>query len=184
MQDPNSQAYFEHVVIEAVKRGMTVNDAKTGLLCFSAAKSFTAGASLCTRDGGQVSWKETLKVFGFTFDSDAGCSTHEERIAARMRSRSWALQKLKRYGFSTTDLISIYTSYMRPLVEYVSVVWHSMLTAEQSAFLEKQQTLALRNIFGYRPSAAKMRSLAGIDLLQTRRVEACKIFANKALSNP
>ena len=184
VQDVHSQAYFDHVVEEAARRGMQVNDQKAGLLCFSAAISFEAEAALDVRQGGRITSSKSLKVLGFTFDADIGCSSHIDQVAAKLRSRTWALIKLKRYGFSCEELVGIYTTYMRPIAEYVSVAWHSMLSAEQSAYLEKQQTQALRHIYGHGPSAAKMRRSAGIDLLHTRRENSCRIFAKKAVCNP
>ena len=56
----------------------------------------------------------------------------------------WALNKLKRYGFNTEELVFVYKSYIRPLAEYVSVVRHPMLSAEQPTLVEKQKTQALR----------------------------------------
>ena len=91
VQDIRSQAYFEHVVAEAARRGMQVNDQKTGLLCFSAAVSFDAEAALDVRQGGRITSSKSLKVLRFTFDADTGCASHVDRIAAKMRSRTWAL---------------------------------------------------------------------------------------------
>ena len=68
-------------------------------------------------------------MLGFTFDSDVGCSSHVEKIAARM-------------GASEAQVLRIFDSRTDLDLHIV----HSMLTADQSAFLEKQQTQALRNI--------------------------------------
>jgi hypothetical protein len=40
------------------------------------------------------------------------------------------ITKLKYAGVGTEDLLNIYTLYIRSLLEYCSVVWHSTLTAE------------------------------------------------------
>ena len=59
---------------------------------------------------------------------------------------------------------------------------HSLLTAEQAASLEKQQTQEFKKyIYGNGRSARKMREEAGLELLSTRRREACLHFAKKIL---
>ena len=184
VHDSASQAMFNHIVKEASTRGMLVNAKKTALMVFSAATSFEARAILEDDQGNKIHSTDSLKMLGYTYDKEAGPSLHVKIIAQKMRSRSWALAKLKRAEFTNEELIKTYKVYMRPLVEYLSVLWHPMLSAEQSATLEQQQTQALRHIYGYGPSAAKMRSWAGIDLLSKRRETACVKFAKKTVRNP
>ena len=59
-----------------------------------------------------------------------------------------------------------------------------MITAKQSEHLERQQTQALRNIFGQAISAKKMRDKANLPLLSSRRRAACLSFATRNLANP
>ena len=55
------------------------------------------------------------------------------------------------------------------------------MTDEQDEILERQQSHALKLIFGTNISAGKMREMAGIPTLRQRRIELCDKFANKAL---
>ena len=105
-------------------------------------------------------------------------------IIRKMRSKVWALSRLKQYGFSETELIGVYTTFMRLIAEYVSVVWHTLLTAEQAAEIEGQQTRALRQIFGYGLSPRKMLERSGLERLAKRRERACVKFANNCCNNP
>lgn len=59
-----------------------------------------------------------------------------------------------------------------------------MITASQAAQLERQQTQALRNIYGPSISAVKLRKKAGIETLTHRREQLVKNFAKKSLNNP
>ena len=76
-------------------------------------------------------------------------------------------------------LTKVYSTVIRPVVEYASAAWHSMLAMEQAWQLEKQQIQALKNIFGPGLSARGMREELGISLLSVRRQEAVRTFANK-----
>ena len=84
---------------------------------------------------------------------------------------------------SKTDLIKTYKNLVKPSAEYAVPAWHSMLTAQQSEIIEKQQVQALKNIYGAGVSAKKMREKAGISLLWKRREEASLKFAKKCLVN-
>ena len=55
---------------------------------------------------------------------------------------------LKYGGVLVEDLIHIYILYVRSLLEYCSVVWHSTLTADMSHDIERVQKLCLKIILG------------------------------------
>ena len=54
-----------------------------------------------------------------------------------------------------------------------------MLTEELTEYIEKQQTRALKKIYGNEVSRRKLLELSGVPLLSDRRQEACKRFAKK-----
>ena len=81
-------------------------------------------------------------------------------------------------------LVQAYASAIHPTAEYASPVWHSSLTAGQSEFLERQQTQALKNIYGVGLNTRKMRNKSGLERLWTRRENACTSFASKNVNNP
>ena len=162
---------------------MRVNASKTGLICISGAISYDPRAHLFDDRKQQLSGTKTLKVLGFRFDSDGGVWSQVNHIKGRLRSRTWALQKLKRCGLSTKELLQVYVSTIRPVAEYASVALHSMLTFEQSRLIERQQDKALQFIYGVGISAEKMRKMADLETLAKRRFKACKKFAERALDS-
>ena len=178
-----SQNMFNHLCGRAEERGMLVNDSKTGLMCVSVARSFEAKAVLRGRNGEEIESSGSLKFLGFTLDQDCSVGSHVEALAAKLRSRTWALSRLKRAGMSREDLTKVYKTIIRPVAEYGAVAWHSMLTAEQERMLEKQQVQAMRNIIGPDVSDRKMRLKLNIPLLADRREEAVKKFALKCASS-
>ena len=93
------------------------------------------------------------------------------------------MRDLRKSGFTSDELLSVYKSTIRPVVEYSSVIYHSMLTSEQSHYLEKQQTRALKNIFGNEHSQRKLLELSGLPSLKECREEACLKFAIKTSSS-
>lgn len=58
-----------------------------------------------------------------------------------------------------------------------------MLTDEQEQQVERLQSQALKNIYDYKLSYAKIRDLAGVTTLRQQRTELADKFAEKALTN-
>ena len=100
-----------------------------------------------------------------------------------MRQRYWMLRNLKRNGFDMDELVQVYKTMLRPVVDYGSVVYHSSLSDKQDELFERLQSHALKCIFGAGMSARKMSSLAGILTLRVRREELSDKFAKKCLGN-
>lgn len=162
---------------------MIVNDAKTSILCVSDPLSsdhnafFRAGSE-------EIKGGNSLRVLGFTFTNEPTVNSHVNLITSKLRSRTWALRRLRRLGFSKEELVRFYKSAIRPVAEYVSPVFHSMTPDYLSDALERQQTLALRNIFGVEKSAQRLRKEANLETLYSRREKAVIKFALKTAENP
>ena len=180
--DKRTESLLQHVAENAQCKGMKINAKKTSLMCVSAAVSFKPLVQV-ELDGQVVSCKEEMKILGVTIDSDCSFRSHVEKIRTNLRRRTWALSKLRRRGVKEDLLVKAYTGLIRPVAEYAAPAWHSLLTAERSELIERQQTQALKNIFGVGLSAVKMRKKANIELLQKRRAAACVKFVKKCVSN-
>ena len=60
------------------------------------------------------------------------------------------LRTLKRFGFNTSELITVYRGYIRPIItEYTNFIWHSSHTLKQSQTLESIQRRAFKIMLGY-----------------------------------
>ena len=76
-------------------------------------------------------------------------------------------------------LLGVYLSMLRPVLEYCSPVYHSMLTAEMSEELERMQRLAIRIIYGFDKKYLTILAEKNILTLEDRRKNA---FDNYALN--
>ena len=94
------------------------------------------------------------------------------------------LRHLRLSGVPLCDIVKIYSSVIRPVVEYVTPAFDSMLTCGQSDQIEAIQRRALKTIFGYRTSYRQALELAGLPTLKDRRTEIVLKFANKTVINP
>ena len=82
------------------------------------------------------------------------------------------------------DLIEMYILFIRSVTEYCSVAFHSSLTNEQSALLERIQKACLKVILGdmYIDYVSALE-MCGLESLATRREARCLDFALKCLKH-
>ena len=163
---------------------MKVNSQKTTMVCFSDALSYKADAFIKDTDGNRIGCQENMKALGMRFSSRPDMAAHVSWIQKSMRSRLWILRNLKRSGFNTEELITVYKSMLRPVAEYGCVVFHSSLTDEQDEAIDRLQNQALKCIYGPFISGRKMRESAGLETLRARRIVLFVKFAKKSLVNP
>ena len=97
------------------------------------------------------------------------------------------LRKLKEAGFNSQELLSVYKSYIRPVLEYAVPLWHAGLTQWQSNRIEMIQKRVCEYILG-REYISYVDSLAEleIDHLHIRKEHnfICREFATKACTSP
>ena len=110
---------------------MKVNTDKTTLLCVSDALSFTAEAYIYSQNGTKLVSGSGLKLLGFRFGQRPGCHAQVEAIKRSFRARYWLLIHMKQHHFTEQELLKAYKTLVRPMAEYCSVVYHSIITDEQ-----------------------------------------------------
>ncbi len=103
------------------------------------------------------------KLLGLMTNNKLTWHDHVEYISSKASRRIYFLCILRRAGKPPTDIINVYTSVIRSVLEYTCEVWHSGLTKEQSDTLEHLQKRALRIAyldFNYQePCAANIHNL-------------------------
>ena len=70
-----------------------------------------------------------------------------DNIVKKEGKRIYMLYQLKRAGVNQADLITIYISVVRPVVEYACPVWNTNLPIYLSDNIEMIQKRAVRAIF-------------------------------------
>ncbi|KAK2174417.1 hypothetical protein NP493_806g01046 [Ridgeia piscesae] len=92
------------------------------------------------------------------------------------------LYQLKRAGITQKDLVSVYVSVVRPVLEYVCPVWHTNLPQCLFDNIEVIQKRALKCIFpglGY----AEILRRVNLDTLNIRRDSICQKYFDKIQQN-
>ena len=114
---------------------------------------------------------DEFKLLGVVFRSDLNWSSHVKYILTKASRRIFVISMLLRSGMSVRDVLTVYTSIIRSILEYASPVWHCGLTQTQSAEIEKIQRRCLKIIF---PSLSYKEaiSLSKLERLSDRREKA------------
>ena len=173
----DTQNVFKRTIYNAESIGMKVNTDKTNLLCISDSLSFKATAHIFSMEGTRLTSSDGLKLLGFKFGPRPNCDLHVQGIKRTFRGRYWLLIHMRQHYYTEEELVKAYKSLVRPIAEYCSVVFHSMLTDKQDEELERLQATALRYIYGYGIPYADMRRMSDLKTLRQRRIEATDKFA-------
>ena len=128
-----------------------------------------------TVNGTKIDQKEATKILGCWIEEDPGKwgrNTHE--LVKLAYSKISMITKLKYVGVQTTDLLDIYKLFVRSRAEYMSVAWHSSLTADQSQEIENIQKTSIKIILADRYTDYESGLvLTGLDTLAARRTARC-----------
>ena len=106
--------------------------------------------------------------------------THCDYIIKKSNRRLYALRKLKACGVQDGELVAVYCSLLRSVLEYASVVFAN-LPQYLCMALERVQKRALRIIFGPDLSYEDTLARAGLLSLEARRHLACKKFVTETM---
>jgi len=96
--------------------------------------------------------------------SDLSWEAHVNYMLGKVAKRMYCIHYLVRAGVLATDIVLVYKSIIRSVLEYACPVWHPGLSAKQSKDIEKIQKRCLRLIY---PSLSytEALSLSGLDKL-------------------
>ena len=86
------------------------------------------------------------KLLGVYIQSNLKWDAHIEYLNKKAASRLYFLRCLKRSGLSSRELVTIYITMIRSVLEYACPVWSTCLTKELSDDLESIQERACRII--------------------------------------
>ena len=133
-------------------------------------------------EGTTIQRVRSYKLLGLWLDDDLKWATNTEKITKKAAKRLFFLRMLKSYGAKPDDMKKVYTSVIRPTLEYAAQVWNGGLTKQQRKDIERIQRRVLKIIYDVEDYDEALR-IAGIDSLQERRDRMCAELV-KGMSNP
>jgi hypothetical protein len=178
-----SENEFEAVKEAAERIKMQINGEKTQLLCVSY-PGVRLVRSEATINGSKIQSSETLKIVGFVFNNRPDASAHIAHTEKRFYDLVWVLKNLREARWGSDNIVKIYKTAVRPVLEYCSNAYQSMLTQCEARRLEALQKVALRVVYGWQYSYESLLQMSGVSELSVRRIEKLDRFLLKTEKNP
>lgn len=180
----NTQSNLDNIARWTTDNQMLLNPSKSSYMLFTRSKE--QFVTKLTINNNKIDQKHVSKILGCWIDEDAGkWETNTKELCKSAYGRISMLTKLRYVGASIEDLLDIYKLFIRSRAEYLSVVWHSSLTAHQTNKIENIQKTSLKIILGDNyvnyPAALEM---SGLEELFLRRQKRCLAFAKSSLKYP
>ena len=133
----------------------------------------------------ELSIVNEAKILGVLLQSNLKWDSHVAQVTKKCNRKLYMLRNLKRFNMPLPDLVTVFTGYIRPVLEYACPVFNSSLTKKQENKLEAIQKRACKIIFGtgyttYETALSTCKLLA----LTERREQLCLAFAKSIEKNP
>ena len=171
-EDPNDdalQSASNHLFNWCIENGMKPNPRKCKDMVIYFGRKFTKESVPVLMVGGEsIERVNSFKLLGVIFNSRLTWDNHVSYILSKVAKRFYIIFQLARIGVPPCDIILIYVSLIRSILEYACAVWHTGLTKAQSDDLERVQRRCLKIIYPdltYRQAL----NLANIERLSERR---------------
>ena len=150
---------------------MSLNVKKTKELRISFLKKPVQFDNL-TSAGTEINIVDNFKLLGVTISSDLTWNTHIDVICAKASRRLYALRILKRSGAPLKDIMSVYSAFIRLVLEYACQVWHFSIPQHLNHQIEQVQRRALRIALPHLSYSHGLEAM-NIQTLNQRREEHC-----------
>ena len=178
-----SQAYLDSIKQWTDDSKMALNKDKTKYMVINFTKKFQFSTRIALEDK-LLEEVQECKLLGLNLTNQLSWQKNTESIVKRGNTRMIILQRLYNFDLPVDDMIEIYVSFIRSLLEYLCVVWHSSITMEESNAIERVQKTALKMIL--RDNYLDYQSaldLTGLSTLSERRKQLSLNFARKCLKS-
>ena len=163
---------------------MAVNKSKTKVISFTKSRKWDFPPELKFDDGTQIEYISETKLVGVILSEDLKWYKNTLYICQKARQKLWMLRRMVNLHLGIQQMFDVYIKEVRSILELAVPVWHSGLTNQQTADIERIQKIAFRIIlqdkYGDYKSACKLLSA---QTLEQRRVKLCSKFATKNLKS-
>ena len=178
-RDNDMQSVADKLVEWCNDNRMRINTSKTNEMLIYFGKTFIKSDITVTMiNNTSIKRVETFKLLGVIFSSDLTWRAHVDYIISKASKRIFVVYQLVRSGLCVNDVIAVYSSLIRSVLEYACPVWHCGLTKGQSDEIEGVQKRCLKILF---PDLSYKDSLqiTGLELLSLRRESQVRKLFNE-----
>ena len=174
--DSKIQVAANQTLLWCTENNMKINTDKTKEMLINFSKSSININPIKFNDTELEQVKNT-KLLGVIINNTLSWADHVNYICTKASKRIYFLRLLKRASIPSVEIVNVYCSIIRSLLEYDCEIWHTGLTKQQTKQIEVLQKRALKIAFpetSYDPALI----LGNIPTLENRRQDRCKKFFN------
>ena len=176
-----TQRHFENIAEWTEKKQMKLNYKKSCAIIFNFTNNYQFSTRL-TLGGHPMKLVEEAKILGVILTNDLKWTKNTESLIKRANARMELLRRLSSFNAPIKDMVTVYFSFIRSILEQSCVLWHSTLTEEDRMSLERVQKNALRNILKEKyVTYENALEVLNIETLYKRREKLMKTFGRKCL---
>ena len=125
-----------------------------------------------------------MKLLGLEIQNNLGWNIQVRNMISHAGRRLFILYTLRKFGASVEDMLVVFQTYIRPILEYACAVWHPALTKQQSHQLEHIQKRSCKISLGnnYQGYQSALQDL-NITSLPDRRENLILKFGQQVLNS-
>ena len=176
------QYYIQDTEVFVADNKMIINKRKTKVMKFNKARKWDFPPDLKFTDNTGIEHVPDMKLVGVILSENLSWYKNTQYICGKARQKLWILRRLLKFNLDTTTLFDVYTKEIRSILELAVPVWHSGLTKQQTANIERIQKIAFKIILGdHYSNYTQACQILSAQTLEERRVKLCLNFARKNL---
>ena len=179
----SSQSHLDQIADWTKEAKMKLNTEKSKYMIvnFTRDHQFSTRLKLENKLLQQV--RET-RLLGVIINDDLTWHSNTQSLVKKANARMLILHNLVSFALPIKELVDIYILYIRSVLEYSAVVWHSSLNQDDSNALERVQKTALRIILQEQyVDYHHALNLVGLPSLVKKRELLCINFATQCIKN-
>ena len=179
-----TQDYLNKINDWTKNQMMHINENKTKAMVFNFTKKFQFTTNL-ELNSKLIEIETENKLLGTIISNKLTWDLNIKNIVKKANSRMQLLHQINKFGASKDDMMTIYFSYVRSILEQSCNVWHTSLTDDNEQDLERVQKSALKIILGkkYIDYESACNELNITDL-KTRRQNLFEKFTIQNINHP
>ena len=120
----------------------------------------------------------SYKILGVILSNDLSWNNHTEYITKKATKKLYSLRVLCRAGVESSNILKVYLTTIRPVLEYAVPVWQNIPEYLSDA-IETVQKRALKIIFPTAESYTEAVQLAQLKTLAERRDDLCMKYMER-----
>ena len=163
---------------------MIINKKKTNILSFTKSKKWDFPPELTFYDGTRIECIPDTKLVGVLLSDNLSWHKNTQYICQRARQKMWILRRMVKLELDIWILFDVYAKEVRSMLELAVPAWHSGLTKQQSAEIERVQKISFKLMLGeHYVNYDNACNFFCTETLEQRRIKLCLKFATKNLKS-